>query len=68
MSETELELISLQGPDLSIVDRSVKRIFSLALAGFRATLGRDESLNWLFLRILIEANRAHNELLKAKVR
>ncbi|MEM4700294.1 MAG: hypothetical protein QXT74_05020 [Candidatus Nezhaarchaeales archaeon] len=44
--------------------RRARRIFNLAVVGFRQTLGIDQDLNRLFLRLLIEANGLSNELSK----
>jgi len=42
--------------------RRARRIFNLATLGFRQTLGNDEALNWIFLRVLVETNKLSNEL------
>jgi len=42
--------------------RRARRIFNLATVGFRQTLGNNEALNWVFLRLLIEANKLNNEI------
>lgn len=50
----------LQG--ISELKRRARRIFNLATLGFRQTLGNDQALNWVFLRLLIETNKLSNEL------
>ncbi|RLF10473.1 MAG: hypothetical protein DRJ98_06000 [Thermoprotei archaeon] len=44
--------------------RTTRRIFNLATLGFRQTLGNDQALNWIFLRVLVETNKLRNELSK----
>ncbi len=58
MSGTKLQPLQ----DLNVLHRSVNRIFSLATLGFKATVGKDPTLNWIFTQILLETNKLRNAL------
>ncbi|RLE51176.1 MAG: hypothetical protein DRJ20_02495 [Candidatus Methanomethylicota archaeon] len=44
------------------LNRLLRRITTLSAAGFRETLENNKLLNWIFLRIMIEANKIRNLL------
>ncbi|MCS7386885.1 MAG: hypothetical protein NDF55_09175 [archaeon GB-1867-005] len=44
------------------LNRLLKRITTLSAAGYRETLENNKLLNWIFLRIMIEANKIRNLL------
>ncbi len=46
----------------ALVEKRIRRIFAAARTGFYHSLGRDRLLSTMFLTVMIEANKALQEL------